>query len=200
MSKDKQATLVIASRLLGYPSDQFVKELKDIQLLIEDAIESTEIKEEFQETLKFLSVKSLRDIQELYVETFDLKTKTGLYLTAHEMGDSNRRGLALIKLQKIINEAGFERLSEELVDYIPMLMEFLAVAPDSNEKDRLEYRLAVVLQRIRENLAQHTPYSRILKILMNHVFPNPSKEEIEQLENNREEADLEELPYPIMYQ
>jgi nitrate reductase delta subunit len=35
---------------------------------------------------------------------------------------------------------------------------------------------------------------------MKHVFPTPTKEEIEQLELGREEADLEELPYPIMYQ
>lgn len=41
----------------------------------------------------------LLELQEHYVETFDYKDKTGLYLTAHELGDSRKRGAALIKLQ-----------------------------------------------------------------------------------------------------
>jgi nitrate reductase molybdenum cofactor assembly chaperone NarJ/NarW len=200
MSNDKQAILVIASRLLGYPSNLFMEEMKELISLAEEALESDTIKKEFEEIYSSFEDKEIKEIQELYVATFDLKAKTGMYLTAHELGDSNKRGAALIKLQKIINQAGFERVDDELVDYIPMLLEFLSIAPEIKEKERLEYRMAVALERIRVNLEEETPYLKIIRILMNHVFPNPSREEIEQLENNREEADLEELPYPIMYQ
>jgi nitrate reductase molybdenum cofactor assembly chaperone NarJ/NarW len=200
MSNDKQAFLVIASRLLGYPSSEFREEIIDLFSLANEAIESKEMLQGLSEVFALLRDCELKEIQELYVATFDLKAKTGLYLTAHELGDSNKRGAALIKLQKLISESGFERVGDELVDYIPMLFEFLAVAPESKEKERLEYRLAVVLEMIRGHLEEESVYTKLLHLLMNHVFPNPSKEEIEQLENNREEADLEEMPYPIMYQ
>ncbi|WP_096270208.1 nitrate reductase molybdenum cofactor assembly chaperone [Paucisalibacillus globulus] len=200
MSNDKQGILVIASRLLGYPSNLFMEEMKELISLAEEAFESDEVKKEFNEVYSSFKDKEIKEIQEMYVATFDLKAKTGMYLTAHELGDSNKRGAALIKLQKIINQAGFERVDEELVDYIPMLLEFLSIAPEIKEKERLEYRMAIALERIRKNLEEETPYAKIIRILMNRVFPNPSREEIEQLENNREEADLEELPYPIMYQ
>src|SRR5690606_39737501 len=35
---------------------------------------------------------SLREVREAYVGAFDLKDRTGLYLTAHELGDSRKRG------------------------------------------------------------------------------------------------------------
>jgi nitrate reductase molybdenum cofactor assembly chaperone NarJ/NarW len=200
MSNEKQALLVIASRLLGYPSNTFLEELKDLVILTEEVIATETIQKELTEIFVAFDNNPIREIQELYVATFDLKAKTGLYLTAHELGDSTRRGAALIKLQKMINQAGFERMEGELVDYIPMLIEFLAVAPETKDKEQLLYRLAVALGRVQNNLEDDSPYTKLLALLMQHVFPNPSKEEIEQLENNREEADLEEMPYPMLYQ
>lgn len=200
MSNEKQAILVIASRLLGYPTNDFLQEVTDLAALSDEAIETDSIRNELAEVFTALQSSSQKEIQEIYVSTFDLKAKTGLYLTAHELGDSTKRGAALIKLQKIISQAGFERIGEELVDYIPMLMEFLAVAPESKDKERLEYRLAIAFERIRSNLEEDNPYTNLLRVLMNHALPKPTKEEVEQLENNREEADLEEMPYPIMYQ
>jgi nitrate reductase molybdenum cofactor assembly chaperone NarJ/NarW len=199
MTEDKRLLLLISSRLLGYPSEGFSKEKYEIQELIEE-ISNQNIKEEIHSICIPLFEKGSRQIQELYVETFDLKSKLGLYLTAHELGDSNRRGAALIKLQKIISEAGFERSNEELVDYIPMLMEFLAAAKESPDVNRLFKRMAVVIQYIYEHMDKDNPYTSIFSLLMKYVFPTPTAEEIKQLEDGREEADLEELPYPIMYQ
>jgi len=51
-----------------------------------------------------------------------------------------------------------------------------------------------------EKIDRENPYAQILEILKTYVFPVPSKEEIRLLELGREKADLEELPYPIMYQ
>ncbi|WP_188205547.1 nitrate reductase molybdenum cofactor assembly chaperone [Alkalibacillus aidingensis] len=200
MKQDKNVLLISGSRLLSYPSNQFFWDLKELRTVIEDLVDSDQIKEQLDQVFDSLMSLSRKDLQELYVRSFDLREKTGLYLTAHELGDSTRRGAALIKLQKMINQAGFEREDQELVDYIPMLLEFLSAAPSTNEIERLESRLAVALGRILDNLDEDNPYQEILMLLLEHVFPTPSKEDIEQLENNREEADLEELPYPIMYQ
>ena len=47
MSNEKQAILVIASPLLGYPSIEFMEELKELKMLSEDALDSNAIKDEF---------------------------------------------------------------------------------------------------------------------------------------------------------
>jgi len=139
-------------------------------------------------------------IQELYVQTFDLKTNSGLYLTAYELGDSNMRGAALIRLQKMINEAGFERDDADLADYIPMLLEFLAVADTTDGTERLQKRVGVAVHYMKERMAGDNPYTNIVALLTDYIFEKPSEEEIKELVSGREEADLEELPYPIMYQ
>lgn len=198
MNQEKRAILIIASRLLDYPSKPFAKQ--EIDEFVSESVETDKLRQDLKKVYEPLCLLSSKDIQELYVGTFDLKSKLGLYLTAHELGDSNKRGAALIKLQKIVNQAGFERVEGELADYMPMLFEFLAVAPDTKDRDRLFRRLAVAIEQMKSNLEEKNLYFGILQLLMEYVFPKPTEEEMKQLENGREKADLEELPYPIMYQ
>ncbi|MFD2760799.1 nitrate reductase molybdenum cofactor assembly chaperone [Lentibacillus juripiscarius] len=199
MEQQDRALLIIGSRLLAYPGETFFDELHDILDGIESDITSSELKKEMTHSVNAFKNYTIEKLRKVYVATFDLRAKNGLYLTAHELGDSNKRGAALIKLQKIINQAGYERIDEDLSDYIPMLLEFLSVAPDSRDNDRLIRRLAVAIHRIMSNLPEGNPYRQFLHVLMDTVFPQPTKKELEKLEYEREEADLEELPYPIMY-
>lgn len=199
MNNQERTLLIIGSRLLAYPDENFINEQIDIQDSVQTNITSADLKKELKIALKSLHSLSPEELRQTYVSTFDLKAKHGLYLTAHEFGDSSKRGAGLIRLQKIISNAGFERVDEELADYLPMLFEFLAVAPASQDNDRLMRRLAAALKRILSSMPLDSPYYDILHILALYVFPEPSKEEIDKLEFEREEADLEELPYPIMY-
>ncbi|GAB3060192.1 nitrate reductase molybdenum cofactor assembly chaperone [Virgibacillus ainsalahensis] len=199
MNQDKQAILIIASRLLSYPEEAMAEEEKEMDAFVNDNIHSEEIKQELKAAYAPLLRIPLQVRKELYVATFDLKSKVGLYLTAHELGDSSKRGAALIKLQNIIKQAGFDRVEGELVDYLPLLFEFLAVTEETPEHERLYRRLAVAIKRMSAHIEENS-YASILHLLVNYVFPEPTKEEIEKLKFEREEADLEELPFPIMYQ
>lgn len=200
MNEQQRTILAIASRLMSYPSESSAEEREHIDEAVDENIESADIRKHLRAALAPLDALSTRDIQEIYVSTFDLKSKTGMYLTAHEFGDSPKRGAAMIKLQKIINEAGFERTEGELTDYIPMLFEFMAVSPEDAHHERLQRRLANVGQRMLNHLEEENPYYPFFTLVMTEVFPKPTDEEVAQLERDREEADLEELPYPIMYQ
>lgn len=200
MNKEKRVILILASRILSYPTEDFRQLKQDMDELLDETIGKDSLRKNLKETYTPLSELEPTELQKLYVETFDLKSNLGLYLTAHELGDSNRRGAALIKLQKVINQAGFEKDNKELADYIPMLFEFLTVAPKSTEVDRLKKRLAVAISYMLQHIDKNNPYAHILDELMRYVFKKPTKEEIKQLEDGREKADLEELPYPIMYQ
>lgn len=188
--------LLIASRVLSYPSNANRVEVLDT---VSEMDAPKDLQEKVENVIDSLYRIPLEELEEMYVSTFDLKEKVGLYLSAHEFGDSPKRGAALIKLQKIVNEAGYERMDGELADYIPMLFEFLAVASDNKHTERLIKRLACVIQRIADHLPEESPYYPMVHLLMEYVFEAPTKADMEKMDVNREEADLEELPYPIMY-
>ncbi|MFS0862909.1 nitrate reductase molybdenum cofactor assembly chaperone [Fredinandcohnia sp. 179-A 10B2 NHS] len=200
MNNESKAIAVIMSRVLDYPTQELLEGYQDIEEFVTEQVSSIRMRNEILERVKPLFEYSLLDLQQLYVDTFDYKDKTGLYLTAHELGDSRKRGAALIKLQKLICEAGFEYEGQEIVDYIPMLLELLAHAPEGENFERLSRRLAFAIHRILKHLPESNPYQRAVDLLMMFVFEAPETEEILILENEREEADLEELPYPMMYQ
>lgn len=191
--------LAVASRLTSYPDDHFHEELADVtEWLNEEAPEN--IKEDWLKVVNLLKTVPLQELREHYVDTFDWKEKNGLYLTAQELGDSRKRGAALIKLQRTINEAGFERTDGELADYIPMIYEFLAVAEESSQITQLENRIAVATYQISQNIDPDSPFASIFKLLMEHVFQSPSVEEIQTFKQEHEKADTDALPYPLMYE
>lgn len=199
MIEEKNVILILASRLLSYPTKEFFEMKPDMDELVDDIFQDEKARQGIKNMYEPFFQYKEGDLQELYVETFDLKTKLGLYLTAHEMGDSNKRGAALIKLQKIINESGFERDTKELSDYIPMLLEFIAVSEGHRELERLFKRVSVVIKYLLDHIHEGNPYREIFAVLMKYVFPVPTSEELQKLEHSREEADLEEMPYPLLY-
>lgn len=208
MDEQSRIVLAIASRVLSYPTDTYKEELADMLDAIQEDLETDGLRQKLNHAIKPLYQLPLSLVKELYVETFDLKEKTGLYLTAHELGDSRKRGMELIKLQNMIQDAGFLYRADELADYIPMLYEFLAAAGERNqiaepEKDdlaaQLEVRLAVATERIRRNLTVGHLYLPLFSILMEEVFEQPSAVDLEKLEQSREKADLDPMPYPLMY-
>ncbi|TDK63418.1 nitrate reductase molybdenum cofactor assembly chaperone [Bacillus salipaludis] len=184
---------------MDYPEETFLNERTTVVSFIQEAISTEEIQREVVERLHPLYEMPLKELQELYVLTFDYKDKTNLYLTAHELGDSRKRGFALIELQKLIFEEGFETVGKELADYIPMLLELLAVAPEDEKFNKLSRRVAFAINRILSNLTEDNPYKRAIEVLMMYVFEAPGTDEISALEILREQADLDELPYPLMY-
>ncbi|WP_066287751.1 nitrate reductase molybdenum cofactor assembly chaperone [Bacillus sp. FJAT-29937] len=199
MKKERALTLLFISRFLDYPEQDFYEECVSVDEYVKKNISDKKLQKEISSRLKILFDRSLIELQELYVETFDYKEKTGLYLTSQELGDSRRRGTALIQLQKLIEKLGFEPVGKELADYIPMLLELIAVAPETEETLKLERRLAYAINRIFTNLPSSNPYYHVFDLFMTYIFEAPNQEEIARLEKDREDADLDELPYPMLY-
>ncbi|MDF2857203.1 MAG: narJ [Neobacillus sp.] len=200
MTDEAKVILLTLSRILNYPNKDFIEERLSINEFLNEELSDKKICKEVVKNLSPLYELNLKELQELYVETFDYKEQTNLYLTAHELGDSRKRGAALIKLQKLIYENGFEYEGQELADFIPMLLELVAVAPEGKDLIFLSRRLAFAINRLVNNLPESNPYHNAIGLLMKYVFEVPDREEIILLENDREEADLDELPYPMMYQ
>jgi nitrate reductase delta subunit len=83
-----------------------------------------------------------------YVETFDLDRRTSLHLTYYVHGDTRKRGLALLRLKRLYAAAGLPLDADELPDFLPLVLEFAAVAPNGYGATALgEHRLALELLR-----------------------------------------------------
>ena len=199
MISEKNALLILLARILDYPDQSYKEHELVYKEFISENFPSASVREEVSTRLRPLFEIQLEELQEIYVDTFDYKEKTNLYLTAHELGDSKKRGAALIQLQKLIMESGYEWNGKELADFIPMLLEFLAVAPEEEKVFKLSRRVAYAVSRIMIHLQEGNPYKKAVELLMMYAFEGLTEEEISLLENAREEADLNELPYPLMY-
>jgi nitrate reductase delta subunit len=74
-----------------------------------------------------LNTQSLIQIQERYTAVFDIDPATTLNMTYHAFGDNEKRAAALAHLQHNYEQAGWERITGELPDYLPMMLEFLSI-------------------------------------------------------------------------
>ena len=204
----RRAVLVAASRLLSYP------DRASWALLLEIAASLREYRDSdsagCSDAVELLALVAERlhtgdgdgaDREARYVATFDFHEPASLYLTAHELGDSRRRGQALIELRALLRASGFEETGDELPDYLPLLLEFLAHAPAEAPADviqALEQRLAAVCAQIQESLDAASPYRDVFVALLS-MLPEPEGTDPKRLETRREQADTEAMPYPLHY-
>jgi nitrate reductase delta subunit len=111
---------------------------------------------------RWFAATSDLELQSCYVRSFDLSKRTGLYLTFYTLGDRRERGLALLRLKQLYRAAGFEAEGTELPDYLPMMLEFAAVAaPEHGDLVLREHRPALELIRLSLH-EQASPYQHAL--------------------------------------
>ncbi|GAA1733217.1 nitrate reductase molybdenum cofactor assembly chaperone [Nonomuraea bangladeshensis] len=100
-----------------------------------------------------------------YVQTFDLRRRSSLYLTYYLHGDTRRRGMALLTLKQRYRVAGLTPPEGELPDFLPVVCEFAALAgPATGEAPLRQHRKG--LELIRTALHEGgSPYALVLDAL-----------------------------------
>lgn len=123
-----RAIYKILSLLLQYPTE----EILSARIEIEDAVSKLPSGKQRQAIERFCrdwrSV-SATEAQTRYVETFDLQKRSALYLTYYVHGDTRKRGVELVRLKRTYRDAGLLLEGAELPDYLPVMLEFVALAP-----------------------------------------------------------------------
>lgn len=132
----------LLSVLLQYPDPELYEARDELR-------GAAECDARLERFLALLSETSLAQAQRAYVETFDFDRRATLYLTFHTHGDRRQRGLELVKLKRRYAEAGFELGAGELPDYLPVLLEFAALAPEEGEALLNGHRVTLELIRAR---------------------------------------------------
>jgi nitrate reductase delta subunit len=134
-----------ASYLLAYPTRELLDRLPVIRTaLAEQRVSSLDA------FLDHVQRTPLRELERAYVDVFDLSRRHALYLSYWTDGDTRRRGEVLAGFKAAYRASGFlVDTGGELPDYLPMVLEFAAVAdPEAGERLLREYRPSLELLRI----------------------------------------------------
>lgn len=106
-----------------------------------------------------------------YVEMFDLRRRSSLYLTYYLHGDTRRRGMALLTLARRFRAAGWDAGGGELPDHLPVVLEFAALAgPGAGEAPLRQHRRGLELIHRALTEAQ-SPYRHLLSALLSLLPP-----------------------------
>lgn len=110
------------------------------------------------------SVTSMERAQR-YVETFDLQKRCSLYLSFYLQGDKRQRGMSLLHLKRLYTAAGLYLDGAELPDYLPVILEFAAMAP-AGYGEQVLTDMRPALEALRRSLREmESPYVHLLDAL-----------------------------------
>lgn len=93
-----------------------------------------------------LAMGDLLDRQEAYSALFDRGRSCSLHLFEHVHGDTRNRGPAMVALIEAYQSAGYAPPPNELPDYLPLFLEFLAVAPPNLARELLGQAVPILDQ------------------------------------------------------
>lgn len=155
--------LKLASLLLQYPSEA----LREAAAAA-SGCEITPARERQARELRgfcgWYASRPVGELQRLYVDAFDFSKRCSLHLTYHVQGDRRQRGLAMLGLKEAYRNAGFEPPGDELPDFLPLMLEFAALAPEQGAALLEDNRVAIEL--VRAGLRRESsPFAPLLDVV-----------------------------------
>lgn len=145
-----------------------------------------------EEALAYWEGASLGGLQREYVETFDFDRRASLHLTYHSHGDRRQRGLELVRLKRRFAEAELPLTGSELPDYLPVLLEFAALAPDG-AGEALLAELRAPLELVRAALHDRgSRYAALLDTICG-ALPALTRQQVEAVRRLAQEGPPAEL-------
>ena len=165
----------VAAELLQYPDQRLIERLPVLTASVGGL--PAALREPLAGFLDHIAVTPLLELQEAYVATFDLKRKCCLYLSYYLNGDTRRRGMALVTFKDVYRQAGMPLESEELPDFLPVVLEFAAVGDAAAAETLLiaHRRGLEVLQLALDDL--RSPYRSVLAAVM-ATLPPPGPQDL----------------------
>lgn len=174
-------TLKILGFLLTYPEqDHILVAAECAEILAAEKWLSDATIKKVLPALEIFGQKDLLGLQEDYVELFDRTPSLSLHLFEHIHGDSRDRGQALVDLLKVYEEAGLYIGTEEMPDYLPLFVEYLATLPP-NETSESVGSVVNILSSIAERLKKRDSfYAAIMDALIETASRAPDPKAVEE--------------------
>jgi len=153
MKDEKRTLLKLLSLCLAYPDAETLDALPEMEAAAA-GLADPRTRQRLSHFIVLMKAQSLLQLQEHYTALFDLNPSASLNLTYHLMENREDRGRALAELLEVYQQAGFEPAVNELPDFLPLLLEFMATAPQSETQAPILRCLAAVpalAGRLKEN-------------------------------------------------
>ncbi|MEU1552594.1 nitrate reductase molybdenum cofactor assembly chaperone [Streptomyces scabiei] len=163
--------LRLCSLLLQYPDPELLDARAELTKAVADLPRSPAA-EDLAAFTAWFTDQDPDGPQRHYVEMFDLRRKSSLYLTYYLHGDTRRRGMALLTLNQRYRAAGWDAGTGELPDHLPVVLEFAALAgPRTGEAPLRQHRRG--LELIHHALTDAgSPYRHVLAALLTLLPPS----------------------------
>jgi len=159
----------LLSVLLEYPDQELMDHISELRELVSQLEADNAERDALQKFMSHLASMPLTELQADYVKKFDMVPEHSLHLTHHLFGDDKNRGPALIDLGELYKDYGIEVVTNELPDYLPLILEFTAHL-DESEATVFLADAKKVLGVLTENLGKvESPYAALLSIIENRA-------------------------------
>lgn len=156
-------TFKVLAALLDYPNEQVIAHLGEMRTILagEGALPSP-LLERLSAFIDSLAQGDLIDLQAAWVEQFDRTRALSLNLFEHVHGESRDRGQAMVDLRALYTERGLELETNELPDYLPVMLEFLSLL-DEDEAVQLLGEAGHVIAALVERLdGRNSAYAPVM--------------------------------------
>ncbi|MEV0627908.1 nitrate reductase molybdenum cofactor assembly chaperone [Nonomuraea wenchangensis] len=161
---ERAALLRLVSLLLQYPDPALLAARDELAQAVR-ALPESAARASLTAFVAWFGDRQQMELARHYVQTFDLRRRSSLYLTYYLHGDTRRRGMALLTLKQRYRVAGLTPPEGELPDFLPVVCEFAALAgPATGEAPLRQHRKG--LELIRTALHESgSPYALVLDAL-----------------------------------
>ncbi|MCE8536570.1 nitrate reductase molybdenum cofactor assembly chaperone [Ruegeria pomeroyi] len=131
-------TLKALSLILSYPTRELQAAMPEIGgVLAADSRLTAAARRDLRPLVEALGGRDIYDLEEQYVMLFDRSRTLSLNLFEHVHGESRDRGGAMVSLLETYRAGGFDPVTSELPDHLPVLLEFLSMRPFAEVQETL---------------------------------------------------------------
>ncbi|WP_298802436.1 nitrate reductase molybdenum cofactor assembly chaperone [uncultured Lentibacter sp.] len=131
-------SLKALSLILSYPTRELQAAMPEISaVLASDTRLTAAMRRGLRPLVEELAARDIYDLEEQFVLLFDRSRTLSLNLFEHVHGESRDRGGAMVSLVETYREGGFDPVTSELPDHLPVLLEFLSTRPASEAQETL---------------------------------------------------------------
>jgi nitrate reductase delta subunit len=155
------------SALLSYPTEEMRQALPEIADLIRASpLVATRECEALFALIEEVGQGDLLAAEERYVDLFDRGRALSLHLFEHLHGDGRDRGAAMVELKALYAAAGFDLVTSELPDYLPVVLEYLSQRDMAEARDMLADCAHILASIARSLIARQSRYAAVPQALL----------------------------------
>jgi nitrate reductase molybdenum cofactor assembly chaperone NarJ/NarW len=164
-----------ASLLLAYPDEHFAARLGIVDEL--RAPVAGRAAQMLARTVEALRARDPMHAAADYVDTFDLRRRSTMYLTYWTAGDTRNRGREMHAFAQAYRDAGSRPPVDEAPDHLPVVLEFAAtVDPVAGRRLLVEHRVPIDV--LRDALTEYgSPYAHTISGVC-ATLPAPTDQEV----------------------